>query len=480
MKRIAIIGAGQSGLQLGLGLLAAGFEVTLYSDRSAQEIHAGRVMSSQCMFDSALEIERDLKLNYWEEQCPKVEGVGFAVPDSVGGKIVDWAARLDDFAQSVDQRVKIPRWLTEFEKRGGELRIKAAGVEDLEACARSHDLVIVASGKGAIGQFFQRDASHSPFSEPQRVLALTYVRGMRAREPYPAVCFNLVPNVGEYFVFPALTTSGACEIMVFEGVPGGPMDCWNDATTPEQHLAISKGILEKFMPWEAERCRNLELTDDHGTLVGRVLPTVRRPIGTLPSGAMMLGMADAVVLNDPITGQGSNNAARCAEIYLASIVERAEGKADPEWMQHTFDRYWTGYAQWVVDWTNLLLRPPGHVVKLLDCAGKISAVASAFVNGFDDPRTLFPWFMDAAEAEKFVQEEAKAVAERFDRRDYRKALGQFATGVFRFLESTAHTLEPVTANAQLRRFLPCYALRGECTGGPSAPSIPPILDAAAR
>jgi flavin reductase (DIM6/NTAB) family NADH-FMN oxidoreductase RutF len=429
MKRIAIIGAGQSGLQLGLGLLDAGFEVTLYSHRSAQEIHAGRVMSSQCMFDSALEIERDLKLNYWEEQCPKVEGVGFAIPDSLGGKIVDWAARLDDFAQSVDQRVKIPRWLTEFEKRGGELRIKAAGVEDLEACARSHDLVIVASGKGAIGQFFPRDAGHSPFSEPQRVLALTYVRGMRPREPYPAVCFNLVPNVGEYFVFPALTTSGACEIMVFEGVPGGPMDCWNDAKTPEEHLAISKEILEKFMPWEAERCRDLELTDDYGTLVGRVLPTVRRPIGTLPSGATVLGMADAVVLNDPITGQGSNNAARCAEIYLASIVERAEGKADAEWMQQTFDRYWTGYAKWVVDWTNLLLRQPGHVLKLLDCAGKISAVASAFVNGFDDPRTLFPWFMDAAEAEKFVQEEAKAVAERFDRRDYRKALGQFATGV---------------------------------------------------
>jgi cation diffusion facilitator CzcD-associated flavoprotein CzcO len=56
MKRIAIVGAGQSGLQLALGLLGAGYEVSLYSDRSAQEIHDGHVMSSQCMFDSALEI----------------------------------------------------------------------------------------------------------------------------------------------------------------------------------------------------------------------------------------------------------------------------------------------------------------------------------------------------------------------------------------------------------------------------------------
>ena len=429
MKRIAIIGAGQSGSQLALGLLAHGFEVTLYSERSPDEIRDGHVMSSQCMFDSALEIERELNLNYWEDVCPKVEGMSFAVPDGVGGKVIDFAARLDNYAQSVDQRLKIPRWLGEFEKRGGNLVIQAAGLSDLETCAGNHDLVIVASGKGALGQLFERDPGRSPYAEAQRVLALTYVRGMRPRQPYPAVCFNLIPNVGEYFVFPALTTTGPCEIMVFEAVRGGPMDCWAGVNSPAEHLARSKKIVETFLPWEAERFRDLELTDDNGILTGCVVPTVRRPIGKLPSGKLVLGMADAVALNDPITGQGSNNAARCAEIYLESIVERGDDLPDAGWMQQTFDRYWTGYAQWVTEWTNLLLNPPAHVIRLLDGAGRIAAVASAFVNGFDDPRTLFPWFMDAAEAENFMKQEAKQVAERFDRRDYRKALGQFATGV---------------------------------------------------
>jgi flavin reductase (DIM6/NTAB) family NADH-FMN oxidoreductase RutF/2-polyprenyl-6-methoxyphenol hydroxylase-like FAD-dependent oxidoreductase len=429
MKRIAIVGAGQSGLQLGIGLLGAGYEVTLYSDRSADDILHGHVMSSQCMFDSALETERDLGLNYWDEECPRVEGISFAVPDPVGGKIIDWAARLDNYAQSVDQRLKIPRWMSEFQKRGGALRIQSADIDELESCARSNDLVIVASGKGAITQLFPHDSERSPFSEPQRSMALTYVRKMRPREPYAAVCFNMIPNVGEYFVFPALTTSGACEIMVFEGIPGGPMDCWADVKTPAEHLIRSKHILETFLPWEAERCRDVELTDENGILAGRFAPVVRKPVGTLPSGRKVLGMADAIVLNDPLTGQGSNNAARSADIYLESIVERGIGAGDAEWMQQTFDRYWTGYAKWAVEWTNLLLKPPGHVLKLLDCAGKISAVASAIVNGFDDPRTLFPWFMIASEAEAFVRQEAKAVAERFDRRDYRRALGQFATGV---------------------------------------------------
>src|SRR5438270_1440684 len=428
MKRIAIIGAGQSGLQLALGLLDHSFEVTLYSDRSADQIREGQVMSSQCMFDSALEIERSLNLNFWEEQCPKVEGIGLTVADGVGGKAIDWAARLDNYAQSVDQRLKIPRWLQEFESRGGVLRIKAAQTEDIAACARDHDLVIVASGKGALGQLFERDAARSPFSQAQRVLALTYVQGMCPRELFPAVCFNVIPNVGEYFVFPALTTSGPCEIMVFEGIRGGPMDCWQNVNTPAEHLARSKAILDRFLPWEAARCADVRLTDNNGVLAGCVVPTVRKPVASV-SGVPVLGMADAVVLNDPLTGQGSNNAARCAEIYLESILERADGTADPEWMQQTFDRYWNGYGKWVVEWTNLLLQPPEHVFHLMDRAGKISTVASAFVNGFDDPRTLFPWFMNAKEADNFVEQEARVIAERFDRRDFRRALGQFATGV---------------------------------------------------
>ena len=428
MKRIAIIGAGQSGLQLALGLLENGFEVTVYSDRSADEIQNGRVMSSQCMFDSALEIERRLNLNFWEESCPKVEGIGFTVPNGIGGKVMDWAARLDNYAQSVDQRLKVAGWLKEFEQRGGDLHIRAATADDLDACVRSHDLVIVASGKGVLGQLFERDGERSPYAQAQRALGLTYVKGMRQREAYPAVCFNMIPNVGEYFVFPALTTSGACEIMVFEGIRGGPMDCWSDVNTASEHLARSKWILETFLPWEAERSQEIELTDENGVLAGCVVPTVRRPVAKV-GGKPILGMADAVVLNDPITGQGSNNAARCAEIYLESILERREEGADAEWMEQTFDRYWSGYAKWVVEWTNVLLKPPAHVLKLLDAAGKISAVASAFVNGFDDPRTLFPWFMDPREAGNFVEQEAKQVAERFDRRDFRRALGQFATGV---------------------------------------------------
>ena len=69
----------------------------------------------------------------------------------------------------------------------------------------------------------------------------------------------------------------------------------------------------------------------------------------------------------------------------------------------TFDEYWN-YAQFVTGWTNAMLQPPPpHVLNILVAAQSKPKVGKAFVNGFDDPRTFFPWLADPAEAEKFVQ-----------------------------------------------------------------------------
>ncbi|MET8429003.1 styrene monooxygenase/indole monooxygenase family protein [Nocardia sp. NPDC004860] len=408
MRTITIIGAGQSGLQLGMGLLDAGYDVRIVSNRTPEEIFTGRVTSSQCMFGSSLAREHALRLDFWAEGCPDVDGIAFTVPDDKGGKAISWASRLDLPAQSVDQRVKMPRWMGEFEDRGGQLDIHDAGLDDLERYARESDLVLVAAGKGDIAKMFERDSARSTFDRPQRALSLTYVTGMAPREPYSAVSFNMVPGIGEYFVFPALTTTGPCEIMVIEGVPGGPMDCFGGVTDPHQHLETAKKIVDTYLPWEAERCRDLELTDDLGVLTGRFPPTVRRPIGVLPSGAPVLGMADVVVLNDPITGQGSNNAAKCAASYLASILEHDERPFDRQFMHDTFERYWD-YAKYVVAWTNgLLVPPPEHALAMLGAAGTSPRIARRFANGFDDPRDFFHWFMDPDSARSYLDDLAPA------------------------------------------------------------------------
>jgi hypothetical protein len=409
VSKFTIVGAGQAGLQLAFGLLQDGHEVTVVTNRTADDIRTGKVMSSQCMFDASLQHERDLGINFWEEECPDIEGISLAVPAPDGGKMIDFASRLERPAQSVDQRIKMPVWMEKVEEAGAHVVLHDATVPDIERYAEESDLVLVAAGKGDVAQLFERDPTRSPYSAPQRALALTYVTAMTPRPEYSAVAFNLIPTVGEYFVFPALTTSGTCEIMVFEGVPGGPMDCWGDVANPEEHLAKSKWILETFLPWEAERCQSIELTDPNGVLVGRFPPTVRKPVGALPSGALALGMADAVVLNDPITGQGSNNASKAAAAYLASIREKPDGPFDRAFMEATFENYWN-YAQYVTAWTNALLGPPPeHVLKLLMAGNQSPEVAHRFVNGFDNPPDYFEWFMFPDKAEQYLAEVGAAV-----------------------------------------------------------------------
>lgn len=391
MRRVAIVGAGQSGLQLAFGLLAERYSVTLVTNRDATSIRQGRVMSSQCMFDDALQAERDLQLNHWENKAPKIGEIRFTLSDpSAAKEVFSWQSDLDKPAQSVDQRLKMSAWIEEFERQGGTLQIADVGIDELEVLSKAYDLVILAAGKGEVVKQFSIDTGKTVFDKPQRVLALTYVHNMKRSGD--GIGFNAIPGVGEYFSFPALTLSGPCDIMVFEGIPGGAMDCWQNVKTPEQHLATSLDILERYLPWEAERCRNVVLTDNQGYLSGSFTPCVREPILTLPSGHQVFGMADALVVNDPITGQGANNAAKCARLYLEHIIQHGDRSFDATWMNQTFEAYWQ-YAQHVVRWTNSLLTPPTDTVQqLLAGAADNPMLAKMIVNGFDDPRQFSPWW----------------------------------------------------------------------------------------
>ncbi|MFC9327532.1 styrene monooxygenase/indole monooxygenase family protein [Kitasatospora sp. NPDC057015] len=405
MRRILIVGAGQAGLQLALGLQSNGYDVTVMTNRTADEIRDGRVMSTQCMFDTALQHERDLGINFWEQEAPRIEGVGVSVTGPESARVIDWVGRLDGYAQSVDQRVKMAGWLETFAERGGQVVVHGVAVSDLDYFARTYDLVLVAAGKGELVSMFGRDAARSPYDTPQRALAVSYVHGLgpRPEHEFRAVRCNLVPGVGELFVMPTLTTSGPADILFWEGVPGGPLDVFDGVKDPAEQLRLTLDLMRTFTPWEYDRTRGgVELTDAGATLAGRYAPVVRNPIGELPGGGLVLGVADVVVANDPITGQGSNNAAKCAAVYLDAILEHGDKAFDRDFMQGAFDRYWDS-AQHVTKWTNAMLAPPPeHVLNLIGAAGQLPPVATRFANGFDNAADFEHWFYDPEKAAAYL------------------------------------------------------------------------------
>ncbi len=406
MAKILIVGAGQAGLQLALGLQGDGHDVTVMTDRTPDEIRGGRVLSTQCMFNTALSYERALGLNLWDAQAPLVQGLGVSVSGPESARVIDWVGRLNGPAQSVDQRVKMPAWLELFAERGGKVVVNGVTVSDLDLLVRGYDLTLIAAGKGELVSMFARDEERSVFTAPQRALSVSYVHGLapRPEHDFPAVRCNLVPGVGELFVIPALTLSGPCDILFWEGIPGGPLDVFEPAVAPEEQLRRTLELMRSYTPWEYERAAGgVELTDERATLAGRYTPVVRRPVGELPSGGVVLGVADVVVANDPITGQGSNSASKCATSYLESIRAHGEQPFDRAFMEATFESYWSSTASDVTAWTNaMLMPPPEHVLNLIGAAGQIPPVAARFANGFDNPSDFPNWFFTPEVADAYL------------------------------------------------------------------------------
>ncbi|MEA2691377.1 MAG: hypothetical protein QOJ16_764 [Acidobacteriota bacterium] len=181
------MGAGQAGLQLGFGLLEQGAAVTLVAERSADEVYNSRLTATAGLFATALSHERELGLDLWAGEAPLIDGVHIDFCIAPRNLLLTVEGRFDGPCRAVDHRLKMSAWMREFERRGGRLAVRAAGLSDLEVLAASNDAVFVATGKGALSAIFQRDDSRSCFSKPERNLAALTLSGLR---PWPGIPYH--------------------------------------------------------------------------------------------------------------------------------------------------------------------------------------------------------------------------------------------------------------------------------------------------
>jgi len=253
MRKITIVGAGQGGLQLAMFLLGHDYHVTVVSNRLPGDIAAGRVMSSQSMYDMAISYEREIGISFWDDECPPIQGVHMRAGN--GQPLIDWKSLMAAPGQSVDQRIKMPRWIEEFQRRGGKMEYADVGIAEIDGYGAKSDLVVIASGKGEIGGMFARDAERSAFDQPLRTIALLYVHGMKQKADYSALNININPGVGEYINFPALTNSGPCDIINLESIAGGAMDCWAAPKNPADCLELAKAQIKEFSPGKHHAAR---------------------------------------------------------------------------------------------------------------------------------------------------------------------------------------------------------------------------------
>lgn len=119
---------------------------------------------------------------------------------------------------------------------------------------------------------------------------------------------TVLPDVGEIIQFPFYAKGKLCTLLALEAYIGKAMDRFSQAQSGQELLEISKKVIQQLQPDYYEAIADLELVDEQAWVKGTITPTVRHPVGRLPSGAVVMGIGDVVLLHDPITGQGANNA----------------------------------------------------------------------------------------------------------------------------------------------------------------------------
>jgi hypothetical protein len=300
----------------------------------------------------------------------------------------------------------MPTWIETFEQRGGRVVYHSVMTSDLAGLAPLYDLTIIAAGKGEIVDMFDRDAERSFYDRPARNLAIIYANGVAvpAGVTEPRMRVNLRPGGGEYFHMPSYTLSGPCDVLLVEAVPGGPFDIFADRPAPAEHLRRLKAVLLEHLPWEGELFASAEPTDARASMVGAFPSTVRKPYAEVAPGRYAFGIADVVAVNDPITGQGANNAALASGLYLKAILDRGSEPFTPEWMQQTFDSFWA-HAQHSAMLTRMMLEPPpAHVQQVLGAGSQFQEIADKVANMFIYPDSIYDFLVDPAVSAAYIEQ----------------------------------------------------------------------------
>ncbi len=415
MRKIAIVGAGQAGLQLGFGLLKAGYDPTLFSDMTAEQIYNGPGRPVTIQFGPSVALEDELDLRFWRHsRYSEINQVYTTVFSPDGEKIAVVSGEFEKPAQCIDLRMKFSRWLEEFEKRGGNVVIEKCDIDSLERMAAEFDLVIVAAGRGQFMELFEKDESKMEFDKPQRLVAMFYNQGCDMHRQLEGVQgladkritrYSIVAGVGEVIIAPFLSKSGEENHYVqFEAIPGAGMDLFDNKADVEEQYALGKAWVRKHQPLIYELIEASTVTPEKEWVCGRIPPTVRKPVAKLPSGKAVFGVGDAAIVNDPILAQGLNGASKWMGLLLNQILDHGSKEFTAQWMQHCFDAYWET-AQYNNKLTATALRGPGEVqMKFLRNAHTNKRLASRYINNIGQAWKLNPWFWEESELDKVIAE----------------------------------------------------------------------------
>ncbi|MCV7224823.1 styrene monooxygenase/indole monooxygenase family protein [Mycolicibacterium komossense] len=408
-RTVAIIGAGQTGIAAALGFLNAGFDVTVLSDRDQISLRTDIPATGTAVtFAASQAAERELGLDDYAGRVPLVTGQSTQIFTGVGGNrqdLLDFDTTYLDGARAigVDTRLKVDERLREFTSRGGHFVISQVTADSLDEIAASHDLTLVATGRGGLSGSFPVDESRTVYDSPQRTLLMVTLTGL---EHGSDVFAHRSPVGGEHNTFAVSEEQGELWWGPYLHKDAGPSwsflgfakrgSDWEKRFSAAQDAASAHRIVldvhRDYVDWdlpEVSATRVIE-EDPHAWLLGAVTPTVRHAVGVTKSGHPVLALGDTAISFDPIAAQGAQGGL----IQSAQLVAAArdyDGPFDEQWLRGTFEHFWESRGRAATLVTRLFLGDAelAHYSQLFFAAAASSPrFASALFGLISDPTPL--------------------------------------------------------------------------------------------
>jgi len=409
MRTIGIVGSGIAGLHLGLKLQQANVVVTIYSDRTPEQIRAGRIPNFVARFAHTQARERALGVDHWSTPEFTVPSVHFRIN---GEQPLAFCGTLSEPMSMVDMRIYLSALHEVFAARGGRVVIGDVQASDLDTLAQEHDLIVVASGRASLTGLFPRVPELSPYTSPQRRLFGGLFHGIRVPEPM-GISYNVSPGHGEVFQMPFASFEGRVNSILFECIPGGGLERIVDMRYDDDPHAFESTVLDllhEHAPVVYERVdrRAFRVSRPLDVLQGAITPVVRSGYTRLAGGRFAVAIGDVRIVVDPIVGQGANTASQSAWLLGDEIL--AGGPFDEAFCRRVESRIWE-YARPATEWTNATLQsPPQHAIDVFVAAAQNQVIADEIASNFNAPARNWAIFGSPEGARAFLDRAPKAPA----------------------------------------------------------------------
>ncbi|AYF75448.1 cadherin repeat domain-containing protein [Nocardia yunnanensis] len=449
-RSAAVIGAGQTGVTAALGLLDAGFDVTLHSDRDQRALRDDVPATGTALeFGETQQAESALGLDTYTGRAPRHTGLSVRIAGPEREELIQFDGHFQGFAGvAVDTRLKADERLTRFLERGGRFVVGQVTPESLDAIAAAADLTLVATGRAGLSELFLIDPVRSVYSAPQRSLLTVTVTGLphddsvfahRSRAGGGHSGFSIFADQGEGWWGPYLhKDAGPSWAFLGWARPGSE---WESRFAAADSAAgahrIVQDLYRDYIDWdlpEVLATRVIE-EDPHSWLKGAVRPVVRAGVGHTASGHVVASLGDTSAAYDPIAGQGAQSGLVQAQRLVAAAAVH-DGPFDAEWISARYQEFLAARGDAANEVTRLFLGDPefAEIGNLFFAAAAVDArFASALVGLLHRPQPLLDIDSPAA-ASAYITEitgvdahsllERFSPAGRFERSGYSAALAR--------------------------------------------------------